>query len=227
MSAILLPGNSRSHYNEIVLIIRSQTRNGRLQVPLPPFPVGPARLVRAKSGSSEAPPQLGAVVLSGRPLGVEPGQIELERTLPDAKDVGALATQHPADQIVAVPGAAHDLLDRDEEVGPPKSNDALEVAAVAQLVLIEARGGDWLDDTPNGCDKSPIERPNIRDIEAGKFICVPPCQEKRDRLADLGINVHANQAFMAAIWCFSGWLGRAKRRAQVPCPTGMSASERR
>jgi len=39
-------------------------------------------------------------------------QIRLERTLPHAENVRALAAQHPANETAAVPNTSYDLFDR-------------------------------------------------------------------------------------------------------------------
>src|SRR4051812_30059926 len=75
--------------------------------PLRDDPQGATKAVLA-----EPTPQLGAVARSRCPLLLEPGQVHLERALPGAEQVRSLTAQHLADETTAVPGAAHDLLDR-------------------------------------------------------------------------------------------------------------------
>ena len=65
----------------------------------------------------ETPPQFRAIAPAGGPLLVEPLQMHLERTLPNAEDIGASAAEHLANKAAAVAGAAHDLLDRGALLG--------------------------------------------------------------------------------------------------------------
>jgi len=45
-------------------------------------------------------------------LGIQPLQIQIERVLPDAEDIRALAADHLADKASTVPGTTHNLFER-------------------------------------------------------------------------------------------------------------------
>jgi len=61
---------------------------------------------------SEPTPELGTIALPSRPLHVEPGQEQLERTFASAEDVRALSAYDAPDEAAAVTGASYDIFDR-------------------------------------------------------------------------------------------------------------------
>jgi len=52
-----------------------------------------------------------AVPQSGVPLRFNPREMRFQRSLPNPKDIGPLTTDDTSNQLSAVPGSAHDLLD--------------------------------------------------------------------------------------------------------------------
>jgi len=69
-----------------------------------PFCNDPNRAPEAKH--LEAPPQVGAVALTGGPLCVEPWKVVFERTLANPEHIGSLASQHPSDKATTMSGKA-------------------------------------------------------------------------------------------------------------------------
>ena len=61
-----------------------------------PFRNDPNRAHEAKY--LQATPQVGAVVMTGGPLCVEPWKVMFERTLANPEHIGSLTSQHPADE---------------------------------------------------------------------------------------------------------------------------------
>ena len=80
-----------------------------------PFRNNPDRAPEAKY--LEATPQVGAVAMTGGPLGVEPWQVMFERTLPNPEYIRSLTSQHPADEATTMSSKAHDLLDGSARLG--------------------------------------------------------------------------------------------------------------
>ena len=80
----------------------------------------------------------GVAITSGPALVERPRQIELERALPHAEDIGPLSTQNPPDEAAAIPGTAHDLLDRDPVLGQPENGGVILLSAKITLVSIRS-----------------------------------------------------------------------------------------
>ena len=60
-----------------------------------------------------ASPKLSTISTAGRPLIVEPWQMRVQRTLPGPENIVPFAADHLPDQLPAIAGLAHDLLDGD------------------------------------------------------------------------------------------------------------------
>ena len=61
-------------------------------------------------------------MLARGPLFIQPLQMDLERTLPDAEDVGALTAKNLADQSATVSGATDDFFDFGAAFGPSEDD---------------------------------------------------------------------------------------------------------
>lgn len=79
--------------------------------PSPCCPFGDNTETAAEASQSKLPPKFSAVPQSGVPLRFKPREMRFQGSLPDPKDVGSLATDDTANQLSAMPGSAHDLLD--------------------------------------------------------------------------------------------------------------------
>ena len=115
-------------------------------------------------GASEAfgaqpPPEFRPVPAARTPQLIQEGQMRIKRALPNPEDISPLAADHLANQLPAVTGAAHDLLDGDAFAGElhdggirllaPKVALVLQLLGAGEQSRIDRRGTDRRPDRPH------------------------------------------------------------------------------
>lgn len=100
-------------------------------------------------------PQLRAVAFAGGPPVLEPRQVQFQRTFPGAEHVRALAAQDPADKATAMPGAAHDLLNRDPVLRQAKDGPVCLFPTKIALILQPLGGREQIRVDGRGTDRGP------------------------------------------------------------------------
>ena len=93
--------------------------------------------------------------MPGRPLRIQPLEMQLKRTLPDAEDIRALTTQNLADNAAAMPGTAHDLLDRGPFLSQPKNRGVGLFPAHVPFILNPLGSGEQIGIDRRGADRAP------------------------------------------------------------------------
>jgi hypothetical protein len=83
----------------------------------------------------ETPPKIGAVAAAGRPLCIQPGQMDVQRALPDSEHVVPLSADDVADKLAAISQAPNDFPDRYALLGQSENGGVRFFAPKIALIL--------------------------------------------------------------------------------------------